>query len=56
MRWTRDRIYNMHLDLALAEGLGGKEAERVAADRTEDDYWELVDRGRQEAKDRQFER
>ena len=34
------------------EGFSGAEAERVARERTEDDYWELVDRGRQEAKDR----
>ena len=56
MRWTRDKIYEMHLTKAHDEGLDGKEAESVARERTEDDYWELVDRGRQEAKDREFER
>ena len=42
----------MELDKAYAEGFNGEEAERVACERAEDTWWELVDRGRQEAKDR----
>lgn len=56
MRATRERIYRHELERLLNDGVDGKEAERLAAEYAEDFYWELVDRGRQEAKDRQLER
>lgn len=51
MSWQKYQIYNMHLGRVLAEGWHGVEAERIARERTEDDYWELVDRGLQQTKD-----
>jgi len=55
-RWTKSRIYNRELEKAYAEGFEGPKAERIASERTEEIYWDMVDEGYQRAKDRDMER
>lgn len=56
MRTSWDAIYRRELakarDLATTEDLSDKAIERIAEEEAERIYWELVDYGRQQAKDR----
>jgi hypothetical protein len=55
MAWTYSRIYNAAFERAMEDGLSQDAAERRAKDEADDAYFERVDRGRQEAKDRWIE-
>ena len=56
MRTDLASIYGREFEKALDEGLPQSEAMAIAKERAEEIYWNLVDRGRQEAKDRQLEK
>ena len=53
MRFDKASIYRKELERALDRGLVGRDAHQKATEEAEDVYWNLVDRGRQEAKDRE---
>ena len=52
MRKDRASIYNCELEKLLDQGLSLEDAQQAAAANAEEIYWDLVDQGRQEAKDR----
>lgn len=51
MGWTKFQIYTRELNKLLEDGVDYKEAERTATERAEEIYWDMVDQGRQVAKD-----
>lgn len=54
-RHTLGSIYRKELDKLLDVGLPEKDAELEAAMRAEDIYWDMVDAGRQAAKDKEWD-
>jgi hypothetical protein len=52
MRTDKESIYKKLYQKAIDSGVPSNEAEIMAKKEADRIYWELVDRGRQEAKDR----
>jgi hypothetical protein len=51
MSWTLPQIYQKQLDKLLSEGVDATEAESIAADQADRIFWDMVNEGRQRAKD-----
>jgi len=48
----QDRIYLAFYEKAMEEGATSEQADTIAREAVEELYWERVDRGRQQAKDK----
>ena len=51
MGWTKYSIYTKELNKLLEDGVDYREAERTAAERAEEIYWDMVDQARHAARD-----